>query len=436
MTREPGNPRRSVSRPSAATPCSPETSPARPRERPSLRSDHILRLGDGRELSYALYGPSDGRPVFFLHGLPSCRLEAEGIASAGLLEEVRVRLIVPDRPGFGRSSAAPGRTILSYLDDIEALALHLGLEDGEQGVCKAVPQPGQRRKGYAVIGGSGGGPYAAACAFEASQAGRRFSNLLKVGLFAAAPPYVSPVPTHKRVPSSTSPDYVIRLWSDDVERETQALQRDWMLTSKLMFGLARRFPLLSRTLALVGINGIAWLWTTRWGRRKLEEYARAFLSKHASESAQTGKGQRDANSSTPTLPSAKVPELDREPEAQSAVLEKEMDSFLALSKETWRQGPDGWLDEVRLLGAPWGFDPAGIRCLPDDVRPGGLPFKIWHGAEDSNAPLTAVRWLAERVDGSELLVVEGKGHFGLGGSLHDMLEWAGRSEDVDTGPHV
>jgi hypothetical protein len=35
----------------------------------------MRQLRDGRELSYAEYGASSGRPVFYFHGLPGSRLD-------------------------------------------------------------------------------------------------------------------------------------------------------------------------------------------------------------------------------------------------------------------------------------------------------------------------------------------------------------------------
>ena len=57
-----------------------------------------------------------------------------------------MRLIAPDRPGFGESSFKPGRTIGAWADDVVQLADRLGLDR------------------FALLGVSGGGPYALACA--------------------------------------------------------------------------------------------------------------------------------------------------------------------------------------------------------------------------------------------------------------------------------
>ena len=103
-----------------------------------------VRLPDGRRLGYAEYGDPDGLPLFGFHGTPGSRLMfrlADGPARA-----LGIRLIAPERPGFGASSYHHGRTLASYAADIAAFADALGIGR------------------FALAGISGGGPYAAACA--------------------------------------------------------------------------------------------------------------------------------------------------------------------------------------------------------------------------------------------------------------------------------
>jgi len=104
-----------------------------------------VRLPDGRTLCYVCHGPSDGDAVFLFHGEPGSRLfvpDAEAPGRQG------IRLITVDRPGYGRSDPQPDRTLLHWPDDIAFLADHLGIGR------------------FAVLGYSGGGPHALACAFR------------------------------------------------------------------------------------------------------------------------------------------------------------------------------------------------------------------------------------------------------------------------------
>jgi pimeloyl-ACP methyl ester carboxylesterase len=104
----------------------------------------VFTLPDDRRLAYAEYGVTDGMPVVYCHGFPSSRLEVR-IAHAAAVQ-ARLRLIAPDRPGFGRSDPSPGRRLVDWPDDVAALLQHLAIER------------------YAALGVSGGAPYALACA--------------------------------------------------------------------------------------------------------------------------------------------------------------------------------------------------------------------------------------------------------------------------------
>jgi pimeloyl-ACP methyl ester carboxylesterase len=102
-----------------------------------------VRLPDGRSLSYYDFGDPDGRPVLLLHGTPQAAI---GWAFADEpARELGIRALAPDRPGIGRSSPQPGRTLTDYPSDLLALADALGLDR------------------FAVLGWSAGGPYALAC---------------------------------------------------------------------------------------------------------------------------------------------------------------------------------------------------------------------------------------------------------------------------------
>jgi pimeloyl-ACP methyl ester carboxylesterase len=107
--------------------------------------DRTLRLRDGRTLGYAEYGAPAGKPLFVFHGSPGSRVQVRVAHGPALARGVRV--IAPDRPGLGLSTRLPGRQIADWPDDVRELADVLGLAR------------------FAVIGISGGGPYAMACAW-------------------------------------------------------------------------------------------------------------------------------------------------------------------------------------------------------------------------------------------------------------------------------
>lgn len=124
-------------------------------------TDKTLQLHDGRTLGYAEYGSSEGRPLFYFHGHPGSRLEARFLA--GQAAHVGVRLIGIDRPGMGRSTFKAGRRLLDWPDDVVELADSLHLDH------------------FAVVGFSGGGPYALACAYKIPQRLRACGIITGVG---------------------------------------------------------------------------------------------------------------------------------------------------------------------------------------------------------------------------------------------------------------
>lgn len=104
-----------------------------------------IRLPDGRRLGFSESGDRGGVPLFLFHGTPGCRFRTRSnddpIAAA-----LGVRVIMPERPGYGLSDVDPHSTLLSWADDVLALADHLQLGR------------------FAVAGASGGGAFVAACA--------------------------------------------------------------------------------------------------------------------------------------------------------------------------------------------------------------------------------------------------------------------------------
>ena len=100
-----------------------------------------VRVPDGRSIALEEYGNPDGPVVLYFHGWPASRLEA------GLIPDLPVRLLALDRPGYGRSSPQVGRTLLDWARDVAFVTERLGIER------------------FHIAGLSGGGPFAAACAY-------------------------------------------------------------------------------------------------------------------------------------------------------------------------------------------------------------------------------------------------------------------------------
>jgi pimeloyl-ACP methyl ester carboxylesterase len=99
--------------------------------------------------------------VFLFHGQPGNRLfhpDEETTRRKG------VRLIVPDRPGYGLSDFQAGRRLVDWPGDVLSIGDHFGLDK------------------FDVIGFSGGGPYALACAYATPE------RLGRVCVVSGAPP--------------------------------------------------------------------------------------------------------------------------------------------------------------------------------------------------------------------------------------------------------
>ena len=91
-----------------------------------------------------MYGDPEGRPVFLLHGTPGSRIGPR--PRSAILHRLGVRLICFDQPGYGESDRLPGRRVADAAADVSAIADAFGLGK------------------FAVVGRSGGGPHALACA--------------------------------------------------------------------------------------------------------------------------------------------------------------------------------------------------------------------------------------------------------------------------------
>jgi pimeloyl-ACP methyl ester carboxylesterase len=109
--------------------------------------EHTLEFADGRTLSYTDWGPEDAATVLYFHGFPSSRHELE-LTRPGLeRNNLPIRVVALDRPGFGASTDQPGRGMLDWPDDVAEAADLLGIDR------------------FAVLGVSAGGPYVLACGY-------------------------------------------------------------------------------------------------------------------------------------------------------------------------------------------------------------------------------------------------------------------------------
>jgi pimeloyl-ACP methyl ester carboxylesterase len=106
-----------------------------------VREDTVT-APDGRVLAYRVEGAPGDPIVVAHHGTPGSRLPLHPDPHVG----DGLQVVTYDRPGYGGSDPRPGRTVADAAADVEAIADALGLER------------------FCVMGTSGGGPHALACA--------------------------------------------------------------------------------------------------------------------------------------------------------------------------------------------------------------------------------------------------------------------------------
>lgn len=122
-----------------------------------MRPSQTVKLRDGRILGWADYGDRSGRPVLAFHGAPACRVMFAVADTAA--RRLDLRIIAPDRPGYGLSDPLRGRSLGDWAGDVAQLMDHLAIGRA------------------AVLAISGGGPYAIA---TAAQLGPRIRGLALV----------------------------------------------------------------------------------------------------------------------------------------------------------------------------------------------------------------------------------------------------------------
>jgi pimeloyl-ACP methyl ester carboxylesterase len=127
---------------------------------PGVPPVRTLRVEGGRSVGYYEYGDPTGAPLFALHGVPSCGAGFNWTDDAA--RERGLRVIAPDRAGVGISDPLPRRPVVDYAGELASIADAFGFDR------------------FAVLGYSGGGPFAAAVAYGLAD------RLTSVGIAAGA----------------------------------------------------------------------------------------------------------------------------------------------------------------------------------------------------------------------------------------------------------
>lgn len=292
------------------------------------RQNQTFTLPDGRQLGYAEYGDHNGTPLLYFHGYPSSRLEAYPIED--MARRLHTRILALDRPGFGLSTPQPNRSIADWSTDVSAFA------------------KGMQLSRFAVIGVSGGGPYALACAH-----GLPKEMLSSVGLFASGPPWVAGAHLNS----------IYR-------RATRTMAIHWPTGLRMIFDI------------LVGASR----WLAHFGplSRRIDRWLE--------QEDQNEKPDNQAlNGTSATVTPQKTTE------------ERRLEMVHVLLEEPFAQGGKAAVDEARLLSSDdWGFSFENVQYNP---------VRIWHGAEDTNAPVALIRYMVKNLPHCIYHEFEGDTHY-------------------------
>jgi pimeloyl-ACP methyl ester carboxylesterase len=276
---------------------------------PDKKEQHII-LKDGRKLGYADFGKEDGFRVLLFHGTPGSRLwftddDTKSIARG-------LRLIAVDRPGFGISDRKIKRTVLDWPNDVIELADQLQLNR------------------FSVVGVSGGGVYAASCAYSIPV------RIVSAVLVSSVAPFENGKPPKKMC-----------------------------LPNRLAFFLSKNLPWLLRI-------------TYKTQKKLMHENASKYLTAIQNQVSHLCESDKHV------LQSATYAQM-----------------LLVHMKEALRNGVEEAVSEPALLSRNWGFNCAEIKAR----------VHIWHGMEDTLAPLAEIQKLGSLIPSAHTHLVKNKGHF-------------------------
>ncbi|TWU71620.1 hypothetical protein ED733_001129 [Metarhizium rileyi] len=277
----------------------------------------------------------------FFHGFPSSRLEATFIDAT--VRRQHLRVITPDRPGFGIFTPQTDRRITDWPADVSKLAAHL------------------RLLRFAILGGSGGGPYAVACANALPR-----ETMSAIGLLASAPPW---------------------------EAGTQHITA----TRKVIHGLSTNWPGVLCVTSDILVGAVR--------RAAYSSLGKSLVSRFLEKSSEA------AASAEPDSRKSMHEEPEPEPEPEPSV-DEQRDQLLRFLFEGFAHGSGAFVHEAMLLTHPWGI--AFEDVAYDKIQ-------IWHGTEDVNAPISMIRYLAKRLPSAELREFKDT-HFSVVQHLDAILE--------------
>jgi pimeloyl-ACP methyl ester carboxylesterase len=317
-----------------------------------------------RKVAWDSWGSPTGMPVFLLHGTPGSHNGPRPRSS--VLYRLGIRLVSYDRPGYGGSDPYPGRTVADAAADVDAIADKLKLDK------------------FGVLGRSGGGPHALACAALLGDRVERVACL--VGL---APSDAEDLDWYAGMTKSNAWEFKkAEEEPPDGRLDAGELKNGMTPHRKLQNGQASDLPLQ---------NGNA-----------------KDIRTHLAEQAQRIRDD----------PEELLRELTKElaGEDERVVNDFAMRRLLTETyREAVRKGGEGWIDDVVALRRPWRIDLATIK----------VPVLLWHGANDVFSPVAHTGWLAQQIPGAMIAVQPDAAHFSALEIMPSVLAWIKNPESSE-----
>lgn len=318
-----------------------------------------------RVLAIEEWGDLRGEAVFLLHGTPGSRLGP--VPRPSKLHRLGVRLISYDRPGYGASSRDAGRKIAAAAEDVETIADELGI------------------KSFAVVGRSGGGPHALACAALLPKRVTVVASLVGLAPFNAVDDewwYKGMTPGNVEVYElmANAPKDLKRMLR---VRSANGLKDPSQMLPVISDGL------LPTDRRIVDDRGIRLL--------LLNTYRTAFAQARK-DGALRRLARAYGTRSIEHIVDGMMPQLS------------DLQAMLGLGMAKFSHG---WFDDVRAFRDPagWGFDVGSIRCK----------VLLWHGFDDTFSPVQHTYWLADNIPGAITEVAPNASHFTAVEILPELL---------------
>mmetsp|Transcript_21185 Transcript_21185/g.25474 ORF Transcript_21185/g.25474 Transcript_21185/m.25474 type:complete len:467 (+) Transcript_21185:61-1461(+) len=343
-----------------------------PVEVASSRANQVFSLGDGRFLSYAEAGDPNGFPVLCFFGIGGSRYLV--LLLDDVARQFGLRVISPDRPGFGRSTILDNRTFSDFGQDVESLCDFLNIQ--KMGIWS-----------YSV-----GCAYAAVCCLQPRLKQRLVA---KITLISPWVPLTAPgVPMHFSIARFFPHSVAEFLKPQDVSDKRAELKRRGQLSS----GQSTDDTIKNNQRALSSDN-LA-MSAPSAGLYRFGVASEPTLSQRSSSANSYKKQQsvamylcgtsffdQDEDKATHSpfrddsneLTDAEMRALETLPRGPRLLLASIIESQI--------QGGRGFSEEFRLCCSDFDFDYQDMNW----------PCRVYHGTDDNLLSTHSVRWLVSRI---------------------------------------